>query len=76
MVLTHLLAGSTTAINRLSLPTNQPPITIPGPTSRGDMATQKPWMVHYLKETAVTFFGILTVISLVLWTILIVVAIT
>jgi len=23
------------------------------------MATQKPWMVHYLKETAVTFFGIL-----------------
>ena len=46
------------------------------------MATQKPsktneeWMVHYLKETAVTFFGILTVISLVLWTILIVVAIT
>ena len=54
--------------------------------------TNEEWMLHYLKEMAdqagkqttllesikgwVTFFGILTVISLVLWTILIVVAIT
>ena len=54
--------------------------------------TNEEWMVYYLKETAdqagkqttliesikgwVTFFGILTVISLVLWAILIVVAIS
>jgi len=46
--------------------------------------TNEEWMVHYLKEQTtllesikgwVTFFGILTVISLVLWVILIVVAV-
>ena len=54
--------------------------------------TNEEWMLHYLKESAdqagkqttlmesikgwVTFFGVLTVISLVLWAILIVVAIS
>ena len=60
--------------------------------SKTPSKTNEEWMLHYLKETAdqagkqttlmesikgwVTFFGVLTVISLVLWAILIVVAIS